>query len=108
MAWGADGDRKGGYGEHQRWRGCLCFFFQAEDGIRDIGVTGVQTCALPILRTRTTFSPFPASSAARSASKIALPTAAPGEAFSPRARSLACSLAFASNWSRRRDRKSVV
>src|SRR3712207_3620030 len=24
------------------------FFFQAEDGIRDIGVTGVQTCALPI------------------------------------------------------------
>src|SRR3712207_6414192 len=26
----------------------VCFFFQAEDGIRDIGVTGVQTCALPI------------------------------------------------------------
>src|SRR3712207_8713435 len=26
----------------------LMFFFQAEDGIRDIGVTGVQTCALPI------------------------------------------------------------
>src|SRR3712207_5133915 len=26
------------------------FFFQAEDGIRDIGVTGVQTCALPICR----------------------------------------------------------
>src|SRR3712207_7988712 len=25
------------------------YFFQAEDGIRDIGVTGVQTCALPIL-----------------------------------------------------------
>src|SRR3712207_4434700 len=24
------------------------FFFQAEDGIRDIGVTGVQTCALPV------------------------------------------------------------
>src|SRR5438093_7493302 len=29
------------------------FFFQAEDGIRDWSVTGVQTCALPI-------SPFPA------------------------------------------------
>src|SRR5438876_3767641 len=29
---------------------CLCFFFfQAEDGIRDGRVTGVQTCALPIL-----------------------------------------------------------
>src|SRR5204862_2268825 len=25
-----------------------CFFFQAEDGIRDLYVTGVQTCALPI------------------------------------------------------------
>src|SRR3712207_9144598 len=28
----------------------VVFFFQAEDGIRDIGVTGVQTCALPISR----------------------------------------------------------
>src|SRR5690606_40714934 len=32
---------------------CCCllifFFFQAEDGIRDFHVTGVQTCALPIL-----------------------------------------------------------
>src|SRR5690606_39660875 len=27
----------------------LCFFLQAEDGIRDFHVTGVQTCALPIL-----------------------------------------------------------
>src|SRR2546430_10954841 len=27
------------------------FFFQAEDGIRDLTVTGVQTCALPICRT---------------------------------------------------------
>src|SRR5258707_12704854 len=36
----------------------LFFFFQAEDGIRDIGVTGVQTCALPI-------SAFAAANAAR-------------------------------------------
>src|SRR5256714_4112367 len=43
----------------RRWRRSLwwdklsvcCFFFQAEDGIRDKLVTGVQTCALPILRT---------------------------------------------------------
>src|SRR5258707_3089756 len=38
----------------------VVFFFQAEDGIRDIGVTGVQTCALPILllfpRSRTLLS----------------------------------------------------
>ena len=41
---------------------CVClfvfvFFFQAEDGIRDIGVTGVQTCALPIFDL--IFSSFP-------------------------------------------------
>src|SRR2546430_5932580 len=29
-----------------------CFFFQAEDGIRDLTVTGVQTCALPISNLR--------------------------------------------------------
>src|SRR5688500_4555042 len=28
---------------------CVVFFFQAEDGIRDYKVTGVQTCAVPIL-----------------------------------------------------------
>src|SRR2546430_13731485 len=35
----------------ERWRrarGHFFFFFQAEDGIRDLTVTGVQTCALPI------------------------------------------------------------
>ena len=34
-----------------KWRGhgfFICFFFQAEDGIRGDLVTGVQTCALPI------------------------------------------------------------
>src|SRR2546429_2689951 len=36
----------------QRWfvDVSLVFFFQAEDGIRDVAVTGVQTCALPICR----------------------------------------------------------
>src|SRR3712207_7659391 len=36
------------------YKSCLVFFFffQAEDGIRDIGVTGVQTCALPISEVR--------------------------------------------------------
>src|SRR3989449_8106061 len=37
------------------------FFFQAEDGIRDVAVTGVQTCALPIFwtdsRPRSSFPP---------------------------------------------------
>src|SRR5699024_11815592 len=31
---------------------CCFFFFQAEDGIRDRNVTGVQTCALPISDTK--------------------------------------------------------
>src|SRR2546427_3455170 len=32
----------------QLWFVLSFFFFQAEDGIRDLTVTGVQTCALPI------------------------------------------------------------
>jgi len=34
---------------------CFVFFFQAEDGIRDLIVTGVQTCALPIYWKSQTF-----------------------------------------------------
>src|SRR5690349_22079745 len=34
------------------WRLFFFFFFQAEDGIRDLYVTGVQTCALPIFWSR--------------------------------------------------------
>src|SRR2546426_6029965 len=37
----------------------LFFFFQAEDGIRDYKVTGVQTCALPISRRRAACAPAP-------------------------------------------------
>src|SRR5687768_18534616 len=40
------------------------FFFQAADGIRDVAVTGVQTCALPILRA------WPANGARRTMSSI--------------------------------------
>src|ERR1022692_291572 len=36
----------------------IVFFFQAEDGIRDYKVTGVQTCALPIYVVRSRRSPF--------------------------------------------------
>src|SRR2546430_10434212 len=39
------------YGQRQRLQLLVVFFFfQAEDGIRDLTVTGVQTCALPISR----------------------------------------------------------
>src|SRR5256885_10482596 len=45
--------RRVGYTVDVIWRGgeaeiVTIFFFQAEDGIRDYKVTGVQTCALPI------------------------------------------------------------
>src|SRR5205809_1462949 len=43
---------RGPHRDHCGRRGVLVlfffFFFQAEDGIRDVAVTGVQTCALPI------------------------------------------------------------
>src|SRR5205085_3466987 len=42
---GLKAGRGGGGGS---WVFGLFFFFQAEDGIRDLTVTGVQTCALPI------------------------------------------------------------
>src|SRR5699024_11612549 len=35
------------------------FFFQAEDGIRDRNVTGVQTCALPIYRGQPILAAYP-------------------------------------------------
>src|SRR5256886_8307680 len=38
----------GGQQQVESDRQTLLFFFQAEDGIRDLTVTGVQTCALPI------------------------------------------------------------
>src|SRR5256886_5043024 len=43
------------------------FFFQAEDGIRDLTVTGVQTCALPILLIRTPSDPIALQQAVREA-----------------------------------------
>src|SRR5690348_17567168 len=44
-----------------------CFFFQAEDGIRDGRVTGVQTCALPISSVPWTSASASTSAVARSA-----------------------------------------
>src|SRR2546430_14949557 len=40
----------------------IFFFFQAEDGIRDLTVTGVQTCALPISGTQARCRETPADS----------------------------------------------
>src|SRR5258707_5897166 len=51
------------------------FFFQAEDGIRDIGVTGVQTCALPISRVAIRRAPCPGSVRSLSRAAAAQPLA---------------------------------
>src|SRR2546430_12123958 len=42
------GERVEGHRRSYSGAFCFFFFFQAEDGIRDLTVTGVQTCALPI------------------------------------------------------------
>src|SRR5947209_16191674 len=55
------------------------FFFQAEDGIRDIGVTGVQTCALPI-------SPARGGLPGAGTTGVGRGRAAPGRRFVPVAR----------------------
>src|SRR5258708_22828292 len=59
------------------------FFFQAEDGIRDDLVTGVQTCALPILEIKALdHSPAEETSAIKpSVNSVAGKTAGPGESF---------------------------
>src|SRR5699024_12041762 len=53
----------------------LVFFFQAEDGIRDRNVTGVQTCALPILD----FCRCLPSAPRRTSSTCARPTTPPAQ-----------------------------
>src|SRR5258708_8526426 len=50
--WASIGSRASVLGFRVRFVGNVFFFFQAEDGIRDDLVTGVQTCALPIYRVR--------------------------------------------------------
>src|SRR2546430_4050240 len=67
----------------------MFFFFQAEDGIRDLTVTGVQTCALPILgRRRLPLAPFvgpmvPARNPTRSFVQHAAAGSAPPRATAP-------------------------
>src|SRR5687768_17639463 len=55
------------------------FFFQAEDGIRDVAVTGVQTCALPILSSRKTPARARQAPSGRSARRAGMPSGGPPE-----------------------------
>src|SRR5256885_4803314 len=80
------------------WSVYFFFFFQAEDGIRDYKVTGVQTCALPISsispvqskvqRTNTGIAmplvkPKPTSPGIRAAIKVTRPNLHKGEPYAP-------------------------
>src|SRR3712207_7677121 len=67
--------------------GKLYFFFQAEDGIRDIGVTGVQTCALPILDWSSVYRTISETSRA-TAQRMFLHNLARGEAYAQEAPTL--------------------
>src|SRR5215813_7478236 len=49
---------------------CVFFFFQAEDGIRDADVTGVQTCALPIYWTSSSLNTWTADRRACTRSRL--------------------------------------
>src|SRR3712207_9310773 len=59
---------------------CVFFFFQAEDGIRDIGVTGVQTCALPISPSRSPSGAVPSRSTSSAPTGRLTPTCPAGSA----------------------------
>src|SRR5687768_18331241 len=71
------------------------FFFQAEDGIRDVAVTGVQTCALPI-------SPacsWPAMGRPWRGSTTRLPTSSPASTSSARSEERRVGKECRSRWS---------
>src|SRR2546430_6953431 len=64
---------------------CVCFFFfQAEDGIRDLTVTGVQTCALPIFTEQLAQSALREASFMRRAGRRVIPNGEDCSLFRPR------------------------
>src|SRR2546422_2248142 len=64
----------------------LFFFFQAEDGIRDVAVTGVQTCALPIYLRRVLRAPAVAADLQAAADGVGVRPLFPARALLPRRR----------------------
>src|SRR5687768_17664107 len=77
------------------------FFFQAEDGIRDVAVTGVQTCALPI-----SSRPAPSASRATCARSRPWPARAPERrSTSPRSEERRVGKECRSRWRACNDKK---
>src|SRR5207249_5721479 len=64
---------------------CVYFFFQAEDGIRDRNVTGVQTCALPISKRDSRIAMAPWRSCCRASCRSSAPArpSSPGSGACP-------------------------
>src|SRR5947207_11627196 len=86
---------------------CLFFFFQAEDGIRDHCVTGVQTCALPISSSFFSTVRTPTLERAPSAPRLFLANSPPRNIPERSAESSPANLPPSSS-TPKRDRKSVV
>src|SRR5206468_5226796 len=63
---------------------CYVFFFQAEDGIRDLIVTGVQTCALPISTSQESRQPISSPQNTRSRLGSPLRSTTPTDRAAPR------------------------
>src|SRR5437016_13230596 len=94
------------------------FFFQAEDGIRDWSVTGVQTCALPIsrpwrdsARSRGGRTRSPGSAAARSRSRQSLSQelreSRVGDALGLRSEERRVGKECRSRWSAEHEKKNI-
>src|SRR5437879_13394981 len=86
------------------------FFFQAEDGIRDTSVTGVQTCALPIsiapIAIRISFARFRAGSSATTATAPSPMSAKPpGSASMKRSEERRVGKECRSRWGPRHQKK---
>src|SRR5256886_3777386 len=73
--------------------GLVFFFFQAEDGIRNLTVTGVQTCALPICR------PWPLFRASPWQMDVAFPVGDKSFALPPRSEERRVGKECRSRWS---------
>src|SRR2546422_4456263 len=84
------------------------FFFQAEDGIRDVAVTGVQTCALPISSPESETRPANAERAGSVSSALAVRSSSHEAITLPRRQTSAMSRMLKSYWYSSGLRSGVV
>src|SRR5256885_5025600 len=83
------------------------FFFQAEDGIRDYKVTGVQTCALPICALGSSPKRRRISSASSHTARSALASEASRRVLPAREKIVNATLSSTVSWSKRSEERRV-